>query len=172
MNYDTAWLAVAIRRAASAAEREDFPFVDEIRRGIENYLETKCPLTLLSLPDLYERVRYLLVRIGCENIAEKLEAVAPPVPLSLVKIAKEAGNGFELAFFRLLKEEMAELQAVGAEEIRFTGLKEAAQTLCGAEAWDARCDAVLADIRNFLGEMDRDRFRFRRPMRVRIEGER
>ncbi|WP_367872835.1 hypothetical protein [Luteolibacter sp. Populi] len=172
MNYDTAWLAVAIRRAASAADRHDFPFVDEIRLGIENYLETKCPLTLLPLPDLFERVRHMLVRIGCETIAEKLEALAPPVPLSLVRLAKEAGNGFELAFFRLVKEELDELHAVGAEEIRFGGLKEAAQVLCNTDKWDGRCDAVLADIRNFLDELDRDRNPLRRPMRFRMDAER
>jgi len=114
----------------------------------------------------------MLVRIGCENIAEKLEALAPPVPLSLVRLAREAGNGFELAFFRLVKEELAELQAAGAEEIRFTGLKEAALVLCAVEKWDHRCDALLADIRNFLDEMDRERNPLRRPMRFKLDTER
>jgi len=169
IQYDTAWLGVALRRAASAAERDDFPFVDEIRLGIEKYLETKCPLTLLPLPDLFERVRHMLVRIGCETIAAKLEALAPPVPLSLVRLAKEAGNGFELAFFGLLRDELTELHAAGAEEIRFTGLREAAHVLANTEKWDSRCEAFLADIRAFLGELHRDRHPFRRPMRLRID---
>jgi hypothetical protein len=172
MNYDTAWLAVALRRAATAAERHDFPFVDEIRMGLEKYLETKCPLNLLPLPDLFDRMRHMLVRIGCESIAEKLEPLAPPVPLSLVRLAKEAGNGFELAFYGLLRDELAELRNAGAEEIRFTGLKEAAQVLSAAEKWDQSCDALLADIRGFLDELEGDRHPFRRPMRLRLDAER
>jgi hypothetical protein len=172
IQYDTAWLATALRRAASAAEREDFPFIDEIRLGIEKYLETKCPLNLLTLADLFDRMRHMLVRIGCETIAEKLEPLAPPVTLSLLRLAKEAGNGFELAFFGLLREELSDLHAAGAEEIRFSGLKEASQILCSAEKWEPRCDAVLADIRIFLGNMDRERNPFRRPMRFRMENER
>lgn len=172
IQYDTLWLATALRRAALAAEREDFPFIDEIRMGIEKYLETKCPLNQLTLTDLFDRMRHMLVRIGCETIAEKLEPLAPPVSISLVRLAKEAGSGYELAFFRLLREELAELQSAGAEEIRFGGLRDAALILCCVEKWDSRCDAVLADIRSFLCDLDRDRHPFRRPLRFRMDSER
>lgn len=172
IQYDTSWLGVALRRAASAADRHDFPFVDEIRLGIEHYLENKCPLRLLPLADLYERMRHMLVRIGCETIADKLEPLAPPVTLSLVRFAREAGNGFELAFFSRLRDELAHLRDCGAEDVRFTGLREAAQLLNGGEKWDRRCDLVLAEIRNFLGSLDREHRHFRRPLRLQVDSER
>jgi hypothetical protein len=172
IQYDTSWLGVALRRAASAADRHDFPFVDEIRLGIEQYLETKCPLRLLPLSDLFERMKHMLVRIGCESIADKLEPLAPPVTLSLVRFAKEAGNGFELAFFGQLRDELAHLREAGAEEIRFTGLREAALLLCAAEKWDRRCEQILFEIRNFLGKLDREHRHFRRPLRLQVDSER
>ncbi|WP_193214208.1 hypothetical protein [Luteolibacter marinus] len=172
IHYDTSWLSVALRRAASAAERHDFPFVDEIRLGIEQYLETKCPLQLLPLQDLFERMRHMLVRIGCESIAEKLEPLAPPVTLSLVRFANEAGNGFELAFFGRLRNELAHLHESGAEEIRFTGLSDAALALSGSEKWDHRCDQILIEIRSFLGNLDRENRPFHRPLRLRVDNER
>ncbi len=172
LHYDTSWLGDALRRAAAAAQRDDFPFVDEIRKGIETYLETRCPLRLLPLEDLFARLRHMLNRIGCEGIAEKLEPLAPPVTLSLAGAAREAGNGFELAFFETLRRELAHLREAGAEEIRFTGLRESAQLLCGAEKWDARCDALYADIRTFLGNFDRDRRPRERPLRLRVETDR
>ena len=52
IDYDTEWLDDALRRAARAADHEDFPFVADIRSGIVKYLETKCPLKLLQLEDL------------------------------------------------------------------------------------------------------------------------
>ena len=68
IDYDTACLSDALRRAAQAAEREDFPFVEDIRSGIVQYLETKCPLRLLPIADLFERMRKMLLKIGFESI--------------------------------------------------------------------------------------------------------
>ena len=156
IDYDTAWLDSALRRAACAAEHEDFPFVDEIRSGIVKYLETKCPLKLLPLDELYERMRKMLVKIGCEKIAEKLEPLAPPVTVSLVRTAMEAGNGFELAFFEMLRAELSTLRAAGAEEIRFTGLRESTMILRGTSKWNKQCQILLSEIDVFLGNWDCD----------------
>jgi hypothetical protein len=156
IDYDTAWLDSALHRAALAANHEDFPFVADIRSGIVQYLETKCPLKLLPLDELYDRMRRMLVRIGCEKIAEKLEPLAPPVTVSLVRTAMEAGNGFELAFFEMLRSELSNLRAAGAEEIRFTGLKESAMILRGTTKWNKPCQALLTEIEAFLHNWDRD----------------
>ncbi len=156
IDYDTAWLDDALRRAARAAEHEDFPFVDDIRSGIVKYLETRCPLKLLRLDELYDRMRKMLVKIGCERIAEKLKPLAPPVTVSLVHAAMEAGNGFELAFFENLRIELGDLRAAGAEEIHFTGLRESALILRGVSKWNKQCTCLLAEIEAFLRTWDRD----------------
>jgi hypothetical protein len=157
IDYDTAWLDDALRRAARAADHEDFPFVSDIRSGIEIYLETKCPLKLLPLDDLYDRMRRMLVKIGCERIAEKLEPIAPPVTVSLVRAAMEAGNGFELAFFETLRVELGELRLAGAETIRFTGQRECAMILRGASKWNKHCACLLEEIEAFLRNWEQDR---------------
>lgn len=169
IDYDTAWLDDALRRAARAADHEDFPFLEDIRSGIEKYLETKCPLKLLQLDELYERLRKMLVKIGCERIAEKLEPLAPPVTVSLVRAAVEAGNGFELAFFERLRVELAELRESGAEEIRFTGLKESALILRGAEKWNKHCESMLREIRSFLLNWDKDQREDDRKLKLCVE---
>jgi hypothetical protein len=156
IDYDTAWLDDALRRAANAADHEDFPFITDIRSGIEQYLETKCPLRLLQLEDLFERMRMMLVKIGWESIAEKLELLAPPMTVSLVRTAMEAGNGFELAFFETLRVELAELRAAGAEEIRFTGLRESSLILRGSGKWNKQCEQLLTEIEDFLKAWHRD----------------
>jgi len=157
IEYDTEWLDDALRRAARAADFEDFPFVSDIRSGVVKYLETKCPLKLLRLEDLFDRMRRMLEKIGCERIAEKLEPLAPPVTVSLVRAALEAGNGFELAFFEMLRAELADLRAAGAEEIRFVGLRESSLILRGASKWNKSCDILLTEIRAFLRNWDCDR---------------
>jgi hypothetical protein len=159
IDYDTKWLDSALHRAALAANHEDFPFVADIRSGIVQYLETKCPLKLLPLEDLFARMRKMLIKIGCERIAEKLQPLAPPVTVSLVRSAMEAGNGFELAFFEMLRFELSDLRAAGAEEIRFTGLRESTLILRGAAKWNKHCEALYTEIYAFISAWDSDQLR-------------
>lgn len=147
--YDTAWLDVALERAARAADVE-FPFVADIRSGVVRYLETRCPLKLMPIGDLYERMRRMLVKIGCERIADHLQPLAPPVTVSLVKTARDAGSGFELGFFEALRGELSALREAGVEDIRFTGLRECILELRGSQAWNAKCDQLLREIEAFL----------------------
>ena len=149
-DYDTEWLEDALRRAARAADHEDFPLIPEIRSGVELYLENQCALRLLLLEDLFERMRKMLVKIGCERIAEKLAPLAPPLTVSLVEAARSAGNGFELAFFETIRAELSQLREAGAEDIRFTGLRESAMILRGKSKWSRQCEAMLAEITEFL----------------------
>ena len=172
IDYDTAWLGDALRRAALAAERHDFPFIDDIRSGIVQYLEHRCPLRLLPLNDLFERMRKMLTTIGCETIAEKLEPLAPPLTVSLLHAARAAGNGFELAFFECLRHELEELRRAGAEEIRFVDLKESALALRGSAKWDKHCQILQEEILTFLQARDREGQDFDRRLRLRVEGDR
>lgn len=150
IDYDTAWLDTALQQAARAANREDFPFLPDIRNGVVEYLECKCPLKLLKLEELYDRVRRMLIMIGCESIANKLEPVAPPITVSLVSAAMGAGNGFELAFFESLRTELSQLRAQGAQEIRFTGLRESSLILRGCAKWNQHCEQLLGEIELFI----------------------
>lgn len=155
-DYDTVWLEDALRRAARAANHEDFPLLSEIRCGVELYLENQCALRLLHLEDLFDRIRRMLVKIGFERIAEKLEPLAPPLTVSLVEAARAAGNGFELAFFETIRAELSQLREAGAEDIRFTGLRESAMILRGKSKWSRQCAAMLAEITAFLNSCERD----------------
>jgi len=169
IDYDTAWLDDALRRAALAADHEDFPFVEEICDGIVEYLETKCPLRLLQLDDLFARLRKMLVKIGCTPIAEKLEPLAPPVTVSLVRVAMEAGNGFELGFVETLRSELANLRSAGAEEIRFVGLRQCILILRGAQHWNKGCEMLMQEIQAIITAWNRDQTALARPLRLRLD---
>jgi len=151
IDYDTSWLGDALRRAAQAAEREDFPFVDDIRSGIETYLESRCPLQLLPIDELYGRMKRMLEKIGCEGIAEKLQPLAPPVTVSLQQAAAEVGSGFEIGFFSRLDADLRELRAAGVERIAAVGLRDCVLALCGSTDWDSGCDRLCSELSEFLG---------------------
>ncbi len=148
--YDISWLHEAILRAAHNAEREDFPFIDDLLKGILHYLETKCPLRVLTIEELHTRVRRMLARIGCEAIATSLPLLAPPVTLSLKRAAQEAGNGFELAFFNQIQTEIKDLKTHGVEELHFTGTRDCVKLLRGVTRWSPTCEKLHQEIINFL----------------------
>jgi hypothetical protein len=104
------------------------------------------------------------VKIGCERIAGKLVPLAPPVTVSLVRAAMDAGNGFELAFFEVLRTELSDLRAAGAEQIRFTDLRESALILRGGSKWNKQCDAILEEIQAFLRVWDHEQARAKHPL--------
>lgn len=154
-NYATDWIEEALRRAAQSSERHDFPFIDDIHDGILHYLQNRCPLKLLSLEDLYERMKQMLEKIGCHAIAQNLPLVAPPLTVSLIEAAQEAGNGFELVFFKLIREEFRDLHQYGVERIFFEDLDESARILRGQKKDNAASRRLAADIADYLISLEK-----------------
>ncbi|HBE96538.1 MAG TPA: hypothetical protein DDW68_05145 [Verrucomicrobiales bacterium] len=156
VGYGTEWIDESLSRAAIASNRHDFPFIDDIRDGVMHYLEHRCPLRVLPLEDLYERMRVMLRKIGCDAIANNLVPLAPPITVSLVKSAREAGNGFELVFFCLLTEEINLLRECGAESIRFCEIKESASIMRGGKTTTKACQQLCSEIVAFLEGFKQD----------------
>lgn len=155
-SYGTEWIDQALARAAESSNRADFPFIDDIRDGVLHYLEHKCPWRLLPIEDLFDRMKRMLCRIGCEAIAEHLELLAPPLTVSVARAAKESGNGFELLFFQILQEEIDDLRARGGEDFHFTEIRESAQILRGSRTWTPRCQRLHQEILAFLQNFAQD----------------
>ena len=166
--YDTGWIAESLLRAASACDRQDFPFINDIRDGILHYLENRCPLRVFALEDLFERMRVMLRKIGCHAMADHLTPLAPPVTVSLIGPAREAGNGYELIFFRLLVEEINLLKEAGAESICFCHLTECLQVLGCVQ--NGKASAQLGDeIIAFLKRFDKQPIASQRKLHLTLD---
>jgi len=149
--YGTAWLRQSIERGAAAAEREDFPFIDDLIQGVQLYLEHKCPLQLLTIEELHAKVRRMLEKIGCDTIAQNLPLLAPPVTISLERVAHEVKKSKSpLAFFDQIKEEIQDLQTHGVEEIHFTHTQKSVQILQGTTEWSPSCEELHNEMLAFL----------------------
>jgi len=153
-HYDTAWLLEALQRAAADADLEGFPCLEEIGQGVTHYLENKCPLRLMTVDQLHQRVRKMLEAVGCTSIAESLRPFAPPVTISLVHAARQSGTGFELAFFETIRGEVTELRRKGASSIRFVDHREAVLIVTGREDWNQPCQHLLDELSGFLDALD------------------
>lgn len=134
VGYKTDWIEEALSRAAAASNRTDCPFIPDIRDGILHYLEKRCSLRVFAIEDLYSRMRAMLRRIGCDDIAQHLCPLAPPITVSLIGPARKAGRGSESDFFRSLGEEIRLLQKSGAESICLCNIDESVTLLRGPDA--------------------------------------
>ncbi len=150
VGYGSDWIDHALERAAREANRDDFPFIDDIRNGVLHYLEHRCPLRVLPIEDLYARMERMLRRIGCPAIARELQQLSPPVTVSLASAARDAGNGYELVFFCLLTKDLNDLRANGVESIRFQDIEKTAMILRGKENFTEDCQQLAQEIEAFL----------------------
>jgi len=60
----------------------------------------------VEIPNLTEAVLHVLDSLGFHDVAMHFRLPDPPVSLSLTELAREAGDGYELAFFGLLGERL------------------------------------------------------------------
>ncbi|MGC6427245.1 MAG: hypothetical protein ACON5H_09665 [Akkermansiaceae bacterium] len=169
VGYGTEWIDEALNRAANECDRDDFPFIDEIRDGVLHYLEHRCPLRVLPLDDLYQRMESMLHKIGCDAIANQLKPLAPPVRVSLARWAREAGNGFELVFFCLLTEDLNTLAECGAEVISFSDIQESAMILRGKKSFTKDCAKLALEIIDFVENFQTDRTVAERQIEFHVE---
>lgn len=144
------WLQQRIEQAAQAAGRGDFWLASEIARGVMEYLENSYKGTVISLPALLDRVRALLARLDCADVAEHLDGSPPPATVSLAQLADEAGDGYELHFFSRLRDRLQACAANGVREVHITGLRPCVRQLRRAAKWRKDCEALAREILAFI----------------------
>lgn len=92
----------------------------------------------------------MLSRIGYGSIANALEPLAPAVTISLERAARDAGDGYELAFFHELQTELLELKSTGATDVYFSNVEECVHILKQTDTWTSDCIELEADIIDWL----------------------
>ena len=148
--YDTQWIRESLTRASNTEENRDLPFIDELINGILHYLENKCALSIVSIETIHARICNMLKRVGLEAMADALPLLAPPITISLKDFAQRAGNGFELAFFNELHDEIEDLRIHGVETINFTHSEDCVKILKNSSRWTNSCKSLHQEIISFI----------------------
>ena len=163
IGYHTDWIQEALQRAAAACDLKDCPFLEDLSEGILYYLEKRCSLRVFAIEDLYARMRKMLRKIGYPEIAQHLSPLAPPVTVSLIGPALDAGPKNLGAFFKILLEEISLLQEDGAELINFCDINARIEILLGqcSETSRARLkDEISAFLENYRQLHQQPKFEF------------
>jgi hypothetical protein len=150
VSYEARWLSDEITKAATKAGHPDWFFATDITRAVIEYLRHRFPKNTITIEELYCKIEHVLSYLGCEDIAKTLEIAPPPVRISLLDIARNAGSSFELEFFRQLQVRLTDCERCGASQILCFGLRKAVKHLCRASRWNNACEELTAEIDKFI----------------------
>ena len=147
--YGPEWVEASIKDAAKRAGHEEWWLACDITRSLMLYLRNNFPGTAITLEELNARIRLILGKIGFKDIGDQVELAPPSLRISLHDLAMEA-DGFELRFFQILEERLAELAVLGARCIRISHSRRGVKTLQSATNWGAKCESLEQEIIGFL----------------------
>ncbi len=144
------WLCLCLRRAAEKSGYDRWWLTEHVASSVMCYLETTYHKNVIAKRQLRDIVLSVLQAIGYGEVALHFQTLDLPFELSLSDLAQEAGPGYELAFFRLLKERVQPALSDQASNLDFSGLQSCVRHLRSAKTWSRSCSELRTEIVNFL----------------------
>ena len=148
--YQPEWLLDVLEKAARRTDDVPPWLAEDISKGVESYLRNHYDKAIIDVSELFDRIRSTLIDLGLESMAAELMEKAPPIRISLTKLAREAGAGYELAFFNLLNRQFASATGSGSHLLICYGLRKCVKHLVDTGHWNSRCEALKSEIIDFL----------------------
>ena len=149
MAFDREWLTRVLAMAAHRAGHAEWPLAPHVAESVHAWLATLTDRTTMPVATFTNAVREALKAIGCAEIGACFEASAPFARISLVEIAQQAGNGFELAFFATLDARLREVLDAGGSYCELHSLEPCVRLLRQRRHWSSSCDDLRAEIVTF-----------------------
>jgi hypothetical protein len=150
--FNRDWLHAAITQAADKAGYPSWWLTDHVTESIAFYLRLRNDEAVVAFSQLSQTVRYVLNVIGYKEIIPYFAPAPPPISVSLVEIADQAGTGYELAFFDLLEKRIQALLEAGADSLHLCSLQAGVKHLRGTKVWTRACDSLRQEIVCFVRE--------------------
>src|SRR6266540_5242824 len=150
--FNRDWLHAALTRAAKEAGYPGWWLTEHVTESIAFYLHLRNDENVVAFSQLSQTVRYVLKVIGYKEIVPHFAPSPPPISISLLDIAYEAGTGYELAFFDLLEKRINTLVETGVDDLQLCSLQACVKHLRGVKAWTRACDALREEIVCFVRE--------------------
>lgn len=150
--FNRDWLHAAITRAADKAGYPSWWLTDHVTESIAFYLRLRTDESVVAFSQLSQTVRYVLKVIGYKEIVPHFMPAPPPIAISLIDIALEAGTGYELAFFDLLEKRICTLIDTGVNNLQLCSLHACVKHLRGVKTWTRACDPLREEIVCFIRE--------------------
>jgi hypothetical protein len=152
------WLCGCLARASVKAGYIQWWLAEHVTESILCFLAGCYAKPAITIPELNEFIRSALQAIGHGEVALKYETLEPPCVISLAELAAEAGPGYELAFFQLLKERMRPILSRRSTNIHVLGLQNCVRFLQSVKTWSRSCSELRTEIVDFLrAQLEKDK---------------
>ena len=147
--FDRGWLTRALKVAAQRAGYPNWWLAPHVAESVHVWLQTLSDQTAMPVARFTHAVREALKAIGHAKIGETFEAASPFARISLLELAQQAGNGFELAFFQTLNRALGEALGTGGGYCELHGLEQCVKVLRQRRTWSRSCEALRSEIVTF-----------------------
>jgi hypothetical protein len=150
--FDRDWLARALNLAALRCGYAKWWLATHVAGSVHTWLKTLGDARVLPVDQLTRAVRSALQVIGYAEVGDRFEAAAPFARISLVEIAQEAGDCFELGFFGALGRKLRDVLNLGGSYCELHGLEACVKLLQHRKVWCRDCDILRAEIVSYARE--------------------
>ena len=144
--FDPEWLFVSLESAARRAGYPKWWLCEHVTESVTLHLRTQFRGTSVSCTDLECAVRSVLQCIGYSEVGSLFCFTAPTREISVLQLARQAGPGYELAFFDLLARQIQDLLVHSPHHFILCGLEPAVKLLRSKKAWSRDCEALRSEI--------------------------
>jgi hypothetical protein len=143
--------SVTIELIGDVSSTLDPDTVREAAAAVVHYFREELGQETVSVSEFSSALERALRMFGFDVVTTSSEQKPAPSGIDLGEIAR-AGNNFELAFFKCLREEFDRQPSDAQEVIQFVGLRDCVKSLIGAKRWCQRCEALSDQIVQFMRE--------------------
>jgi len=150
--FERDWLVRSLVRAARKAGFAQWWLAEHVAESVTQYLRSQAELNVLPVDHLTKAVQSVLQVIGYAEVGRHFEAGRPVAQISLLDLARQAGSGYELAFFEMLGRRIQGLVTEEQCDFELFGLEPCVKLLRARKAWSRDCDALRAEIVSFARE--------------------
>ena len=150
MPFERNWLVGSLARAAENAGYKKWWLAPHVTESVTNYLEKDFGESVVTINRLEKAVQSVLQVIGYADVAGHFHVAPPPVRISLAEVARDAGHGYELAFFDLLRTRIREAVDDRTERLEICDAHRGVKLLRSAKNWRRDCSGLLDEIVTFV----------------------
>jgi hypothetical protein len=150
--FECEWLVRSLVQAAARAGYAKWWLASHVAKSVTDFLHDQEELNVLPVERLTNAVQSVLQVIGYAEVGRHFVPAPPRVQISLVELAREAGTGYELAFFDMLGRRIQELCREKNSCFELLGLEPCVKLLRARKCWSRDCEVLRTEIVSFARE--------------------
>ncbi len=150
-SFDKRWITASLQQAAEQAGHHRWWLAEHIAESVAVYLKRDYEENSVPVINLEAAVLDILESLGFPEVAGHFKLPDPPVSLSLAELVREAGEGYELAFFGILGNR---LQSVAGSHVARVEIRDLSTCLrlLGRKARRTKREGLREEIVLFIRE--------------------